>query len=266
VPPLYEYRKQLGKGTEGYPIKLGLNALYGKLSQREGARAWHDVIAAGLITAITRAKLISAVALDPKAVVMLATDGVYSTRPLPLEIGTALGTWEAKEHPDMFIVQPGLYWFPKATQADATHKTRGIPKTVVQKHAQRFESAWRHFLATQPQHSEPNSAPFVRIPLGQFIGMRLALLRGDLTLAGRWLQPCTGEGCTHENCGSREVSFDWSGKRSRGLLVGQEVNHLPIIGDTRNRSTAYDPNLLTEIEQRDRDFEAMPDYVEFLEK
>jgi hypothetical protein len=266
VPALYEYRKQLGKGTEGYPIKLGLNALYGKLLQREGARAWHDDIAAGLITAITRAKLISAVALDPRAVAMLATDGVYSTRPLPLAIGTALGTWEAKEHPDMFIVQPGLYWFPRATQADATHKTRGIPKAVVQKYAQRFESAWRHFLTTQPQHSEPNAAPFVRIPLGQFIGMRLALQRRDLTLAGRWLQPCTGQGCTHENCGSREVSFDWSGKRSRGLLVGQTVNHLPIIGDVSDRSTPYDPNLLTEIEQRDRDFEAMPDYVEFIEK
>jgi hypothetical protein len=118
----------------------------------------------------------------------------------------------------------------------------------------------------QPQHSEPDRPPFVRIPLGQFIGTRLALQRGDLTLAGRWLQSCTGQGCTHEYCGSREVSFDWSTKRGRGLLLGDTVDHLPVIGDVRDRSTSYDPNLLTEIEQRDRDFEAMPDYVEYIEK
>ena len=38
---------------------------------------------------------------------MLATDAVFSTRPLALDIGDELGQWEEKQWQDLFIAQPG---------------------------------------------------------------------------------------------------------------------------------------------------------------
>jgi len=73
VRKVFEVRKELGKGTKGYSLKLALNSLYGKLAERIGGDGpYHDIVAAGLITAITRARLIDAIALDPAAIVMVA--------------------------------------------------------------------------------------------------------------------------------------------------------------------------------------------------
>jgi hypothetical protein len=94
VPELYETRKQLGSNTRGYPLKLCLNSLYGKMAQRSGRGPYHDAVAAGLVTAMARARLVEAVGHNPEAVVMIATDAVYSTEPLPLDIGDGLGQWE----------------------------------------------------------------------------------------------------------------------------------------------------------------------------
>jgi len=108
VRDVYEKRRQLGSDSRGYPLKLGLNSLYGKMAQRCGRGPYHDAVSAGLITAITRARLIEALAQDPQAVVMLATDAVFSTTPLALDIGGGLRQWECHEWPDLFIAQPGV--------------------------------------------------------------------------------------------------------------------------------------------------------------
>ncbi len=115
VPALYDERSRIGSATRGYPLKLGLASLYGKMAQRTGRGPYHDVVAAGLVTAMTRARLIEAVGQDPEAIVMLATDAVFSTRPLSLDIGEGLGQWEEKVWPDLFIAQPGVYWSPSDT-------------------------------------------------------------------------------------------------------------------------------------------------------
>ena len=112
VREVYDERRRLGAATRGYPLKLGLNSLYGKQAQRVGRGPYHDAVAAGLITAATRARLIEALAHDPEAIVMVAPDALYSSRPLPLDIGDGLGRWEEQQWPDLFIVQPGVYWSP----------------------------------------------------------------------------------------------------------------------------------------------------------
>jgi hypothetical protein len=95
VQDLFDERNRLGKNERGYPLKLGLNALYGKFAQRRvGLAPFHDAAAAGLITAIARAYLLEAIGRDPDAIVMVATDAVFSKRPLPLDIGEALGQWD----------------------------------------------------------------------------------------------------------------------------------------------------------------------------
>ncbi len=218
VEPVYEYRKSLGKAAKGKPLKFGLASLYGKLAQQQGAAPYRDTFTAGLITALTRVKLIRAIAIDPDAVVMAATDAVYATRALheictdnSLAIGTALGTWEFKERRRMFIVQPGLYWFPE----DLAFKTRGVSKSVVQKHAAEFEAAWGRYIITkralfQAQLSDPLPTPIVPVSTPNFIGLRLALARGKPELAGMWQTECSGADCDHTRCRRREISFDWA--------------------------------------------------------
>jgi hypothetical protein len=105
VRDLYEQRRRLGSNTRGYVLKLVLNSLYGKLAQRTGRGPYYDAAAAGLITAITRARLIEAIGQDPEAVAMLATDAVFSTCPLTLDIGEGLGQWEEKIWYDLFIAR-----------------------------------------------------------------------------------------------------------------------------------------------------------------
>ena len=63
------------------------------LAQRIGKAAFANMIWAGLITAITRAKLNDAIALDPLNILMLATDALYSLQPLDLPLGDRLGQW-----------------------------------------------------------------------------------------------------------------------------------------------------------------------------
>ena len=127
IPFMYEFRKTLEKEKKGSGIafKLGLNSAYGKTCQGIGSAPYRDMVSAGLITAITRTRLLEAIALDPEAIVMCATDGIYSLRPLPLPITDALGDWECKEHGSMFIVMPGVYWFP---EEEGMSKTRGVSK------------------------------------------------------------------------------------------------------------------------------------------
>jgi hypothetical protein len=265
VEALYNYRLQLGSTTKGLPIKLGLNAITGKLSQRIGGAPWHNRALAGLLTSMVRADLIRALAADPSAVVMLATDGLYSTRPLPsLNLGTALGEWKLKELPDMFIVQSGFYWFPGASVIAAPHKTRGISRSIVAEHADRFLTAWREFLRPYRcehlplVHSE--NVPRVPIPTQIFVGLKLAQEfrrkgMNEPPLAGSWQGQWWSQ------------SFDWSNWRTEvGICDGGAVRHHPITGSVTDRSTPYDPTLHTALDTQALLLEAMPDCIEIVDK
>jgi DNA polymerase type B, organellar and viral len=214
VDALYAERKRLGRGTAGYPIKLGLNSLYGKLAQRIGNPQYGNFIWAGLVTAFTRAQLNDAIALDPDAIAMLATDAVVSLRPLPLPTGDDLGQWEAQPHERLFIVQPGLYW--SGRRKGDKRKTRGGPVSVFARHMHRFEKVWAswcdaHYLmdvvgypvpvAGKPGRFRRAGMPGVRISLTLFLGLRLAHAQGKPREAGTWYRE------------PRTYSFDWGRKR-----------------------------------------------------
>jgi hypothetical protein len=119
VPELFAQRqvyKREGNGAEK-ALKLALNSLYGKTAQQVGAKPgkpppYFSLCWAGYITSATRARLVLAGCADPHAVIAFATDGIYSTRPLPLtcEKG-ALGAWEGPTvNADAVFVQAGIYW------------------------------------------------------------------------------------------------------------------------------------------------------------
>jgi hypothetical protein len=107
---LYERRCQWGKGARGLVLKLALNSLYGKSAQRVGKGRFRCMVRAGLITSMTRAALLRAVAMarDPWNVLELATDSVLSKETLALG-GVGLGSWESKPWPGgVFLLRPGL--------------------------------------------------------------------------------------------------------------------------------------------------------------
>jgi hypothetical protein len=205
VDDLYYQRQRLGSDTQGQPLKFALNSLYGKLAQRSGRGPYHDPVSAGLITAGTRARLIEALAQDPEAVFMLATDAVYSTRPLSLDIGNGLGQWEPKVWPDMFVVQPGVYWSP--SKLEKSLKSRGAPRSVIGDAAPHFVAAWDQLYKRlcpaefRERRLEERLFPTVPVTVHVFYGCRLALHRNQPWLAGKWADE------------QRQESFEWRTKR-----------------------------------------------------
>lgn len=243
IEPLYLERKRLGKSTAGYPLKLAINALYGKLAQRVGNPRWQNPIWAGLTTAITRAKLNDAVAANPDIIAMIATDGIYclgeprtSLNPLGLHLSDDLGGWELTRHETgLFVVQPGLYWGENGGEV-AKLKTRGMSRGFFQDKAirRRFERAWEAF-RSDPVHEtardvQPAGAPSVMVPLRLFVGLRQAAAWGKDELAGQWQDS------------ERELSFKWGAKRVYGRWQeGPHVKTLPIYGNRSWRSAVYNP-------------------------
>jgi hypothetical protein len=102
--------KQVGDLAEKI-LKLGMNSAYGKLAESKTNRPYYqNLLLAGIITAMTRAKLMEAVAQSPESVVILATDAVYSSKKLDLPLAdNELGLWEMKTLEDVFVLQNGLY-------------------------------------------------------------------------------------------------------------------------------------------------------------
>lgn len=244
VRELYAYRQQIGKGAKGYPIKLGLNSLYGKFAQRQGEAPYRDMIAAGLITAITRAKLLNACHGRENAIVMLATDAVFSREPLQLDFGTGLGQWEADERKGgLFIVMPGVYWEPGS---DRLPKTRGIPRSQIIARRNDFETLWNDWA----RGDGSDDYPAIEVGLTTFYGHRLALARGKPWLAGMWADV------------NKRISFDWSGKRAAdGMPVAGRVVTRPIRGWLGAQSEPFDPAALTDATETALMVEANPDFT-----
>lgn len=185
---LYSVRKALGKSEAGMAIKLAMNSVYGVTAQSVGRAPYANPIYAGLITAHTRAKLLDAIRHDPSSVYMLATDGLYCRADsLPLTSSAELGGWELTRYPDgMFIVQPGLYF------AGQRHtRTRGVPGDAVKKYGEELRSSWTGSINDGYDFH-----------LRQFLGLRIAIHRGRLDLAGQWLSV------------TKRIGYDWSTKRS----------------------------------------------------
>jgi hypothetical protein len=193
VPGVYADRLRLGKTARGLVLKLGLNSLYGKTAQSIGSATYGSPIWAGLITSITRAKLLDLICTSAahdlgqcgQDVLMLATDGVFTTAPRTPTIGTQLGEWEEDIHSDIFLIQPGLYF----TAGNSHPKTRGLPQSKVIESAELFRASYE------------TRTP-VPVTLHSFVGLRQAVHRNRFAdLAGTWQDI------------SKDITWDLSSKR-----------------------------------------------------
>lgn len=199
IEPLFEYRKSIGKSGPGYPIKLGLNSLYGAQAQRVGAGLYANPIYAGITTAKPRALLNDAISHAPKSIVMLATDALYSLEPLPLDVNDRLGGWELNTLDGLFIVQPGLYWCPEKRK----RKSRGLSGRFFEEpgRTEGFEHAWADYEGRYNSGLDDSVFPSVTVPVPGFIGLKLAQARNKPELAGTWIED------------TRSISFDYRNKR-----------------------------------------------------
>lgn len=117
-------------------LKLLLNSLYGKTAQRVGHKdgkspKWHQLEWAGFVTSTARAKIFRAMLASYKrgALLGVETDGIFSTQPLPLDIGPGLGQWELTEYERMVYLQSGFYF--KQEQGSWSAKYRGFDKGCI---------------------------------------------------------------------------------------------------------------------------------------
>lgn len=210
IQGVYDYRKSLGKDAKGMVIKLAMNSIYGKKAQSIGMPAYANPIEAGLITAWTRAKIIDAYAAHPEAVVMIATDAVYSTVPLALPCSDRLGEWGEKIHDEgLFVIQSGVYF----AGAGARNKTRGVAERVFSPKRAQFERAFTWLTYGFDET--------VTVQTRLFLNAKLAYAWNKPELAGQWFE-CEQD-ADHAGrrkpqvCTCRRVSFDWTAKRNPEL-------------------------------------------------
>ena len=258
VKPLYEFRKSLGKATRGYPIKLGLNSLYGKFAQRIGSAPWRNPLWAGLITSRTRAKLGNAASQAPESIVMMATDGIYSTKPLNLPVSDKLGEWECNEYESIFVIQPGLYECSSG-DGDNKVKSRGISKGAIKESLPVFISMWDDFVAEANLMSSIGvklpEAPKVPVKVRLFTGLRLAQSRGKPHEAGKWEDKI------------KVINMDWRLKRNGGILIDDAIITRPRDGDLNLESVTYSDEMVghSDTDPFREDFFDQPDGMRIVE-
>lgn len=183
--------KQAGD-PRNIPLKLGLNSLYGKCAQKQGSKdAQGRLIAppyksdfwSGNITSMSRAKIIDAVGSNPSCVIAVATDGLFTTQPLPLPTSKELGAWS--EEPvllkfELFAngVYRGMYYDEKKKKHQLLKKARGIEDRDF-----KFSAFRKQFLATPPDKIRTMCHHY---KLKRFHGYRTALHRNKPELMNTW--------------------------------------------------------------------------------
>lgn len=139
------YKKQ-GRNGQALALKLAMNAIPGKLAQGKGYSGkgdydakgvmgagglyrgkppYHNILYAGYITSSVRAKVFEAAMQDPSSVIAIATDGIWSTRPLGLKQGEWMGEWDVEELDGFTSVQAGIY-FSKKREGENIFHYRGF--------------------------------------------------------------------------------------------------------------------------------------------
>ena len=252
IDHIYRQRQQIGSSSKGHVLKLGLNSLYGKTAPRIGGGGpYTNMVYAGMITSQTRAMLYRAASQKPDSVLMMATDGIYTTEPLNLSTGDGLGEWGEKVFDGMFLVQPGVY----LPGTDTPPKTRGVPQVIVTDQADNIRAAWHQ--------GEPG---VTLTGIRQFIGLKLAYARNKPELAGTWISP--GD---PEKRDQKTVMFDPSSKRIPVLRANGIMTTKPYLASPDFESVYYDR--MSEVSPAsDRDvsrwmqenFDSQPDFVPLL--
>jgi hypothetical protein len=195
VAELYEQRLVVGKNSaHGRALRLVYNSAYGKMAQSVGQPMFSNPVYASLITSGCRTMILDAIATHPKgtrAVLMVATDGVYFTSKHPsLDIDpTRLGAWDETRLEGLSLLKPGVYWH--AGTERAIIKSRGVSEEALGKVLKRLDAQWARRRAGRRTPRLPAQAvdkdwwpsTIVSIPFS-VLSPRQALQRGKWELCG----------------------------------------------------------------------------------
>lgn len=178
IPEMFAYRAELKRdGHAGEKVlKLGLNAIYGKLAQGYGYKGkrppFQSYFWAGLITASTRARVLQLAAMAPEDLVMVATDGIFFRRPIDVDLKPGLGGLELTVMDDAFVAQPGVY--SCIVDGETFGRSRGFFSREIN-----FDQLREGFAK--------NGCLYVgQYESSRFIGLGSAILNRDLSQWRRW--------------------------------------------------------------------------------
>lgn len=222
--------------SEGNPanivLKLGLNSLYGKLAQHSGQHPLQCMVYAAAITARTRAMILDAIHDAGHQVLLVATDGILSTRPLDLPLSGRLGEWEFTLYRGAWILQAGVYW------AGGKIRTRGIDGRSLDR--AEVDRLWR----------KRGVEAKLTLPVRRVVSYRAACARGKPELAGEWIEQV------------RTVRFDPRPRRKRWKWDGGRLLTLPADVQAYLAAAALDQASLDALEEAAYDdCEALPDWM-----
>lgn len=178
VEDVYLQRLELGSSDKGMVLKLAINSLYGKTAQMKGQAPYLNKVYAGMITALCRSMIFrAATAVGQRNVLMIATDGIFTTVPMPRTLTgrKVLGEWDETVAGGICIAQPGIYLMGDA------YKSRGISSRAIRENWEKIDSTFRTAWM-EVQYPAP-----VTLNIGQrFNGLRLAWHQGHTERAGQW--------------------------------------------------------------------------------
>ncbi len=140
VPQAFKVRQILDRQSKGRgtPLKLALNAFYGKLAQQLGGSygklpAYHQLEWAGWITSRCRAAVYTLAKCNEASLVTIETDGISFLGVPPREVvtreGGNLGDFEVGRYDAGTWVQSGIYWLRLDGQWRAP-KVRGVGRNA----------------------------------------------------------------------------------------------------------------------------------------
>lgn len=151
-----------------FPLKVGLNSLYGKLAQHTGSHPYQSIPYAAAITAWVRARMLPLLIENQHDILLVATDGILSRKPLDLTLSPALGDWELFIHPDAWVLQAGVYW------TGSKIRTRGIDGRSLS--IDQVREVW----------ARDGAAGRIPVRLRRVVSYRAACSRGKPELTGTW--------------------------------------------------------------------------------
>lgn len=130
---MYQTRLEQKDPLQKTVYKFLINSLYGKFAQsRPKPRGLFSPICCSYITGYCRAMLLEAIKDNKDHIVMLATDGIFSTKPLDVDTSgkKILGHWESEYHPKFYLVMAGIYAYNTKENPVLESKSRGFGLTT----------------------------------------------------------------------------------------------------------------------------------------